>query len=344
MMVLICRNRHGQSSSAYILQKGSVIGKINKSTVVQIVNQSVKFIFIRRIQMKRITLFTLFVVLAIALTGCLGGKSSTPSASDLSNAQTTIAKATAANATPMDQKDAQIATMSAQLTAQPPASTSASASTPQAPAATPMTVSTNGAPAAALPQTSNGQPLINITVSQNQSVGGMPASGSGQSSAPANNLPAANDNGNAYQGTADCKDGSSLDNVFANISRIPLGNKEGASVYEISWQPGTGFGGYDRMVLVLPRMDTLHMGFVDNASTVHGLRYCGYLSDILAYAPTHVTAIQQSSQDASGNRPSTDEIPVVFMKLDGSLVIVKDAPLGPSLDTIKAHLEMTPKQ
>jgi hypothetical protein len=156
---------------------------------------------------------------------------------------------------------------------------------------------------------------------------------------PATEAPVVTSNG--YQGAEGCVDGSDLPNAYADISRIPLGNGEGASVYEISWD-GLGFSGFDRIVLVLPRMDATHMAFVNNARTVHGLRYCGFLEDIIAYAPTHVDALRQSSQDQQGNRPSADEIPVVLLNLDGTFVITKSAPNGPSLDTIKAHLEMTP--
>lgn len=174
---------------------------------------------------------------------------------------------------------------------------------------------------------------------------GSPAAAPQWPAAPAQTTPVAPvvpaDN-NAPEGTEACKDGSTLDNVYADISRIPLGNREGASVYELSWD-GSGFAGFDRIVLVLPRMDETHMGFVNNARTVHGLRYCGVLQDVVDYAPNHVKALRQSSQDGSGNRPAAEEIPVVLMNLDGSIVITKAAPTGPSLDTIKAHLEMTPQ-
>ncbi len=160
--------------------------------------------------------------------------------------------------------------------------------------------------------------------------------------APVDNNPGG-DGMNVHQGLGSCTDGV-LNNIQQDISRIPVGNDEGGSIMELSWTGGTGFGGFDRALLVLPRMDATHMAFVLDTATVHGNRYCGTMQAIIAYAVDpahHIYAMQKSAQISSTQRPSVDEIPVVFMDLDGNVVLEKAASKGPSLDFLKAHLEMT---
>ena len=84
------------------------------------------------------------------------------------------------------------------------------------------------------------------------------------------------------------------------------------------------------------------MPYANDVLTVHAVQYCGSLQAIKDWAPTHVDAMINSSQNSAGQRPFADEIPIVLLKNDGTIEIVKAAPNGPSLDEIKAHLEMRP--
>jgi len=143
-----------------------------------------------------------------------------------------------------------------------------------------------------------------------------------------------------YQGAESCQDGKIVSNQFADISRIPIGTLEGAVVAEISWT-GSGFGGFDRYVVVVPRMTAETMAFVRDAKTIHLVQYCGFLKDILAWAPTHVDALVQSSQDDAGNRPDPQEIGVYFLNLNGEWTVVREGPLGPGLEYVKQRLVMT---
>ena len=146
--------------------------------------------------------------------------------------------------------------------------------------------------------------------------------------------------GSDYQGAEGCQDGKIISNQFADISRIPIGTLEGAVVAEISWT-GSGFGGFDRAIVIVPSMNAKTMAFVRGSKTIHLVQYCGFLKDILAWAPTHVDALVQSSQDDAGNRPDPDEIGVYFLDLNGSWQVVREGPLGPGLDFIKQRVVMT---
>jgi len=171
-------------------------------------------------------------------------------------------------------------------------------------------------------------------------MGGQPA-GQPPASTP---MPAAPENpasGTDYQGTDQCQDGKIVSNQFADISRIPIGTLEGAVVAEISWT-GSGFGGFDRAVVVVPRMTSETMAFVRNSRTIHLVQYCGFLKDILAYAPTHVDAMVQSAQDDQGNRPDPEEIGVYFLNLDGVWTVIREGPKGPGLAFVQQRVVMTP--
>lgn len=147
--------------------------------------------------------------------------------------------------------------------------------------------------------------------------------------------------GTDYQGAEGCQDGKIVSNQYADITRIPIGTLEGAIVAEISWT-GSGFGGFDRAIVVIPRMTAEKMAFVRNSRTIHLVQYCGFLKDILAWAPTHVDAMVQSAQDDAGNRPDPAEIGVYFLNLDGQWTVVREGPKGPGLAFVQQRVVMTP--
>lgn len=144
-----------------------------------------------------------------------------------------------------------------------------------------------------------------------------------------------------YQGAEGCVDGKIVSNQYADINRIPIGTLEGAIVAEVSWT-GSGFGGFDRAVVVIPRMTSETMAFVRNSKTIHLVQYCGNLDAILAWAPTHVDAMVQSAQDDQGNRPDSKEVGVYFLNLNGEWSVVREGPLGPGLEFVKQRIVMTP--
>jgi len=142
---------------------------------------------------------------------------------------------------------------------------------------------------------------------------------------------------------AECKDGEPVGNLEAGLQRIPVGLEENNAVVEVSWKPGTGYDGYDRYVGVIGKMDRFYQVFVNPVETVHMVRYCGELDAVKNYAAdpeTHVAAMISTGQDANG-RPTSDEIPVVYINPQtAEVTLLKAAPDGPSIEEIKAHLEV----
>lgn len=146
--------------------------------------------------------------------------------------------------------------------------------------------------------------------------------------------------GNSDAGDDACKDGEVLGNQFADLSRVPVGTLEGIVVVEVSWT-GNGFGGYDRAILVVEELDASHMAFIRNAKTIRVTQYCGTADAVTAWATTHIDAMVQSAQDDSGNRPNPQEIGVYLVPLNGSITVVREGPLGPSLEVIQQRVVMT---
>lgn len=146
-----------------------------------------------------------------------------------------------------------------------------------------------------------------------------------------------------YEGTAACEDGKNTTPLFfEQPTDVPWGTKEGATVAQIAWKPGDGFAGWFRIVAIAERILGIEMPYANNILTLYVTQYCGALVDIKNEARNHVTAMVNSSQNSAGDRPSPDEIPIVLLKRDGSIEWVVQAPNGPSLTEIEAHLEMRP--
>ncbi len=138
-----------------------------------------------------------------------------------------------------------------------------------------------------------------------------------------------------------CRDGEPQPNVLNLLDRIPIGLGENNAGVEVAWQPGSGFGGWYRTVLVVPTLGSNFQVFLNGVKTIHMVRYCGTLTAVEAYAPTHVNAMVQTAADGSGNKPSSDEIGVYSLDLStGNLKVIKAASSGPSLSEIKSHIEV----
>lgn len=139
-----------------------------------------------------------------------------------------------------------------------------------------------------------------------------------------------------------CRDGEKIQPVIqANLNRKPIGLDENHSVYEVSWRPGTGFGDWNRFVLVVPKTGKEFQVFLLNTSTINGLRYCGTLEAVERWAPTHIEALRKSGADSAGNKVPEEEIGVYTLDLaTGDLKVIKAAPRGPSLSEIKSHIEV----
>lgn len=147
----------------------------------------------------------------------------------------------------------------------------------------------------------------------------------------------------AYEGTATCEDGKNETPYWVQTpTDIPWGTKEGATIAEIAWKPGTGFDGWYRINAIAERIIGTEMPYANDVLTLRVTQYCGSLQAIKDWAPTHVTAMVNSSQNSAGARPNTNEIPIVLLKRDGSIEWVVQVTNGPSMEEIKAHLEMRP--
>jgi len=140
-----------------------------------------------------------------------------------------------------------------------------------------------------------------------------------------------------------CEDGKNTTPLFfEKPTDVPWGTKEGTTVAEIAWKPGSGFGGWNRIIAIAERIVGTEMPYANSILTLHVTQHCGSLDTIKAYAPNYVTAMINSGQNGTGQRPSVDEIPIVLLKRDGSIEWVKQASNGPSMSEIQAHLEMRP--
>lgn len=131
-----------------------------------------------------------------------------------------------------------------------------------------------------------------------------------------------------------CQDGKPLPNIIANTPDIPWGSKDGGVIAQVAWKPGTGHGGWNRVVAIAEKLSDNRMPYANEVQAINVTQYCGTLDAMKAEANSHVTAL------ATSGGANENEIPVVFLHTDGTLEIVKPATNGPSLDQIKAHLEM----
>lgn len=138
------------------------------------------------------------------------------------------------------------------------------------------------------------------------------------------------------------RDGEVIGNMYANLPRIPVGTAENNVVLELSW-PGKGFGGYDRAVVVVPLLLSDVQVFVNNASTIHMVRYCGTLMEVETYISdkaTHVNAMVVTAANGKGQMPKVSEIGVWGLDLTGTIRSLVLAPDGPLTDTVKSHIEV----
>ncbi len=142
-----------------------------------------------------------------------------------------------------------------------------------------------------------------------------------------------------------CNDGEVLGNDFVDgLTRIPVGLAENAVVVEVALRPGSGFGRWDRFILVLEASNNLYQVFLNNVDTIHSVRYCGTFSEVQSYAAldsTHVRAMQVSAADHNGNTPNIEEIGVYAVDLSNAKFrILNAAPLGPTPQEVLEHIEV----
>ncbi len=143
-----------------------------------------------------------------------------------------------------------------------------------------------------------------------------------------------------------CRDGEVIGNERNLLDRTPVGLGENNSVVEVSWQPGSGFGGFDRFVLVIPALQGQYQVFLVSVSTIHMVRYCGSIDQVEAYVGqevTHIMAMRVTAADQSGNLPDLQEIGAYRLDLaSGKVSVLNEAPKGPTISTIEAHVEVVP--
>ncbi|MBI3558950.1 hypothetical protein HY085_01010 [Candidatus Gottesmanbacteria bacterium] len=111
------------------------------------------------------------------------------------------------------------------------------------------------------------------------------------------------------------------------IERQPIGLSAKTSIVEIGRLEGRGFGGFDRVILVVPPKNSEWQINLNRVSTVAERGFCGDLDAVKKWAvQAHVPSLQQASRDARGNQPSEGEIAVYSLDFkSGRLEIVKPA-------------------
>lgn len=145
----------------------------------------------------------------------------------------------------------------------------------------------------------------------------------------------------------DCRDGEVVGNVANFIDRTPVGLKGFNSISEVAWKPGSGFAGWDRIVLVIPDLGTQYQVFVLNVGGGNLTRYCGAITDVEAYAldlSGHVWASRASSADAQGRMPTEDEIGVYAVDFSaGTMPVLKALKVGstaPQMAAVASHIQI----
>lgn len=112
-------------------------------------------------------------------------------------------------------------------------------------------------------------------------------------------------------------------------SRSPLGSAERATIVELSW-PGQGFGGFDRAIVVLPRLGPVWQVNVTGYSTQMQRFFCGWGDEVVNWAvEAHLPSHMQASRNKNGVEPATNEIPVLALNYEeGSVRIVVEGRTG----------------
>lgn len=146
----------------------------------------------------------------------------------------------------------------------------------------------------------------------------------------------------AAVGDATCLDGEVVGNELNELDRTPVGLGENNSAIEVSWR-GQGFGGYDRVNLVIPALGGTYQVFIVDVETVHMTRYCGKLAEVEAYLASgaHVRSMQETAADVNGNMPAAEEIGVYAIDMTTkTLKVLKAAPNGPTVEEVMTHLQI----
>lgn len=101
------------------------------------------------------------------------------------------------------------------------------------------------------------------------------------------------------------------------LPRTPVGEAERVDIIEIG-VPGGGFGGYDRFILITPRLGTVWMVNIrEGARTIASRGFCGTNEAVASWAiQAHVPSFQQASRDPLGNQPPAEEIGVYVLRYE----------------------------
>ncbi len=150
------------------------------------------------------------------------------------------------------------------------------------------------------------------------------------------------------QPTGPCTNGEETGNNLNKIDRTPVSDKAYSTVQETSNKPGpgTGYRAYYRWISVVGPLGTDRQVFIKNVETIHEVRYCGSVAEVQAYLmnpDTHIWAMRATAADSAGNMPAIGDTPVVYVdpvNMTVTFLVAGTTPNAPTLEYIMAHIEI----
>lgn len=147
--------------------------------------------------------------------------------------------------------------------------------------------------------------------------------------------------------TGPCLDGQMVLDELANqgslLNRLMVGEAERVTVVHVSW-PGEGFAGLDRVIVIAPRQGPVWQVFVKSGAYSIATRgFCGSNQEVADWAdPAEVESLRRASADSDGEIPPVSEIGIYLLNYEErTLIVVKNAPDGPTPEEVLNHLELT---
>ncbi len=99
-------------------------------------------------------------------------------------------------------------------------------------------------------------------------------------------------------------------------ARSPIGSAERETIVELAW-PGRGFGGFDRAVVVLPRLGAVWQMNVKSYSTQAQRFFCGTGEEVTQWASkAHLPSFQQASRNQNGAQPQEGEVALIRLNYE----------------------------
>lgn len=129
------------------------------------------------------------------------------------------------------------------------------------------------------------------------------------------------------------------------FQRTPVGEAARADIVEVGRLGGNGFGGWDRFILVVPRLGPVWEVNVLDTSTVAERGFCGDNAAVAKWAvEQHVPSFRQASRDPNGKQPGIDEIAVYRLDFEKREMIVEkpaNSPVAPKPETVLGWFDVS---